>query len=304
MASLMDGDSTLFVRCHHFGFLLQSANDAIDGIEEVLIAHFLLVMAGRYQGSLIADIGNIGTRESRRLTRQEVQVDILVKLQRLHVYLEDSLALRQIGQINTYLKVEASRTKQRLVKHIHTVGSRKDDHARIAAEAIHLREQGIERILALVIAAHSRIFGACSSHGIDLVDEDNTGSLLLGLLEDIADTTCAHADKHLDKVGTTHREERHCRFACHGLGQQGLTGSRRTNEEGSLRNLATHIGIPLRILEKLYDFLHLLFGSFLTCHVLEGDIQFVSLLIELGFRLTDVKDATSTSSAATHPAHR
>ena len=129
MASLMDGDGTLFVRCHHFGFLLQSADNAIDGIEEVLIAHFLLVMAGRYQGCLIADIGNIGTREPRRLTRQEVQVDILVELQRLHVYLEDSLALRQIGQIDTYLTVEASRTKQCLVKHIHTVGSRKDDHS-------------------------------------------------------------------------------------------------------------------------------------------------------------------------------
>ena len=41
-----------------------------------------------------------------------------------------------------------------------------------------------------------------AANGIDLVDEDDTGCVLLTLLEQVADARRAHADKHLDKVGT------------------------------------------------------------------------------------------------------
>src|SRR5258708_9696261 len=44
-----------------------------------------------------------------------------------------------------------------------------------------------------------------SSHGVNLVDENDAGSILLALLEKIAHAACADAHKHLDKI----RSEEH-----------------------------------------------------------------------------------------------
>src|SRR5689334_24101575 len=57
----------------------------------------------------------------------------------------------------------------------------------------------------------------CSSdlpaHGVDLVDEDDAGRVLLALLEQVAHAARADAHEHLDEVGARDREERHARFA-------------------------------------------------------------------------------------------
>jgi hypothetical protein len=47
--------------------------------------------------------------------------------------------------------------------------------------------------------------------------------------------------------------------------------SRRTHEECSLRNLTTQVSIFLWVFEELHDFLHFLFGTFLSGHILEGN---------------------------------
>ena len=98
-----------------------------------------------------------------------------------------------------------------------------------AGEAVHLRQKLVQRIFALVVARESGVLAAGAADGVDLVDEDDARSLLLGLLEQVADTRGAHADEHLDEIGTRNREERHVGFACDGLRQQGLTRPRRTD---------------------------------------------------------------------------
>ena len=117
------------------------------------------------------------------------------------------------------LAVEASRAEQGLVEHVGTVGGRHDDDARVGAEAVHFGEQCVERVLALVVAAHGGVLAACAPHGVNLVDEDDAWCFLLGLSEDVAHTAGAHADKHLHEVGAAHGEEWHARLAGHGLGQ-------------------------------------------------------------------------------------
>ena len=72
------------------------------------------------------------------------------------------------------------------------------------AESVHLGEQCVERVFALVVASHGRILAACSSHGVDFVDEDDAWSLLLGLAEEVAHAACAYADEHFHEVGAAH----------------------------------------------------------------------------------------------------
>ena len=65
-------------------------------------------MACGYECCLVADVGNVGTRESWCLASQEVDVKVLVQLQGLQVYYEYLPALVQVGQLDVYLAVKAS----------------------------------------------------------------------------------------------------------------------------------------------------------------------------------------------------
>ena len=214
------------------------------------------------------------------------------------------LALIQVRQVNVYLAVEASGSEQGGVEHVGTVGGSQDDDTRVGAEAVHLRQQGIQRVLPLVVAAHRRIPAAGTADGVDLVDEDDAGRLGLSLLEQVADTACSHTDEHLHEVGTRHREERHASLSGHSLGQQRLTRSRRPHEQCALGDLAAQVGIFLRILQKFYNLLYLLLGTGLSGHVLERDAQVAALLIHLGLRLADAEHIVAHAhAAAAHTAH-
>ena len=113
MTSLVDSDRALLGFRHHLGLLLQTADDAIYGIEEVLLTYCLTIVTGSYQGSLITNVSDVGTRESWCLTSQEVDVYRVVELQGFQVYVEDLLTLVEVRQVNMYLTIETTSTQQR-----------------------------------------------------------------------------------------------------------------------------------------------------------------------------------------------
>src|SRR5690606_41800086 len=82
----------------------------------------------------------------------------------------------------------------------------------------------------LPVSPYTTLFrSTCTADGINFVDKDNAGRLLLGLLAHIANPGSTHTDKHLHKVRTGDREERHPRLTRNGLGEQGFTGPRLAN---------------------------------------------------------------------------
>jgi hypothetical protein len=54
---------------------------------------------------------------------------------------------------------------------------------------------------------------AVTTDGVDLVDEDDAGRVLLALLEEVADAARADADEHLDEVRARDAEEGHAGLA-------------------------------------------------------------------------------------------
>ena len=201
------------------------------------------------------------------------------------------------------LTVEASGTQQGRVEHVGTVGSCQCDDAAIGSEAVHLRQQGVQRVLTLIIAAHGRVLGTGTSHGIDFIDEDDARCLLLSLLEQVTHTAGTHADEHLHEIGTRHRKERHASLAGYGLRHQRLTRSRRTYEQRTLGNLSAQFGIFLRILQEIHNLLHLLLGTRLSGHILESDLQVAAIFVHLRLALADVENATAHASSAAHATH-
>ena len=129
MACLVDSDAALLVGGHHLRGLFESADDAVHGVEEVLLAHVAAVVAGGDECRLVAHVGDVCTREARRLPREHIHVEVVGELERGEVHLENCHALREFGQVHVDLAVEASGTEQGWVENFHAVGGCEDNHA-------------------------------------------------------------------------------------------------------------------------------------------------------------------------------
>ena len=116
------------------------------------------------------------------------------------VNIENLLTLLHIRQANLNLTVETTSTHQRLIQNVGAVCCRQHDYARIGLEAIHLGEHLVECVLTLVVAREARVLATRTTDGVNLVDENDTRSLLLCLLEEVSHSRCTHSDKHLYKV--------------------------------------------------------------------------------------------------------
>src|SRR5579859_7998051 len=222
-------------------------------------------------------------------------------LDRLEMYFEDGLATLEIGFVDGDLPVETAGTQQRGVEYVGTVGGCQHDDAAVTAKTIHLHEQLVQGAFAFVIA-HDGILTAGAADGVDLVDEDDTGSLLPGLLEQIAYAAGAYPDKEFNEVGATHGKERNLRFARHGFGQERLTGPRRTDQQRTLGDLSAEGGIFLGIFQKVYDLHYFHLGLIEARYIAEGDRHLCSLVKEGGLGLADIEDPSRTAGAGL-PAH-
>ena len=78
MSCLVDSDGTTFRFRGDFRLLLQTTNNTVYSIEEILFAYELFAVAGSDQCSLIADIGDIGTGEARGLACPQVYVYCII----------------------------------------------------------------------------------------------------------------------------------------------------------------------------------------------------------------------------------
>src|SRR5947208_2924940 len=108
------------------------------------------------------------------------------------MHLEDFLTADEVGIRDHDLAIEPARTQERRVEHVRAVGRRNDDDAFVLLEAVHLDEELVEGLLALVIAA-AQACPAMTTDGVDFVDEDDAGSVLLRLLKHVPNAACANA---------------------------------------------------------------------------------------------------------------
>lgn len=97
-----------------------------------------------------------------------------------------------------WIRRSKRRAQQCLVEALGTVRSGQDHHALAAVKPVHLGQQLVERLLALVVAADGRI--PALADGVDLVDEDDAGSLLAGLTEEVTHLGRTHTDEHLHEL--------------------------------------------------------------------------------------------------------
>src|SRR5207248_8468886 len=117
---------------------------------------------------------------------------------------------------------------------------------------------------------------ALAADRVDLVDEDDAGAVLLGLVEEVADAAGADADEHLHELRARDAEERHPGLAGDGLAEKRLAGAGRADQQHTLRYPGPQGDELLGELEELHDLGELLFGLLDAGHVRERDGRLVA----------------------------
>jgi hypothetical protein len=112
---------------------------------------------------------------------------------------QDASAALEIGEVDSDLTIKTSRTEKSRVKDIDTIGSSNGNDTRVSIETIHLHQNLIHSLFALVITSSiSRT--TLTTDGIDLIDDAR--SVLPGLTEDITHTRSTNTNKHLNEFRT------------------------------------------------------------------------------------------------------
>ena len=111
----------------------------------------ILLVEHGHDGRLVHEVLEHRAREADRAARDDVEVDVAVERLVAAVHLEDVDAARLVGQVDGHAAVEAAGAEQRRVEDVGAVGGGEHDDAAVAVEAVHLGEDLVQRLIALVV---------------------------------------------------------------------------------------------------------------------------------------------------------
>ena len=149
---------------------LRTGHHPVDRLFELGQADLVETPSTREQRSFVHEVREVGAGEPGRAARDDGEVDALGERLAARVHCENRLAPFQVGPIHDDLAVEPSRSEQRGIEDVRPVRRREQDHADLRIEAIHLNEELVQRLLALVVTAADAC-AAMAADRVDLVDE-------------------------------------------------------------------------------------------------------------------------------------
>ena len=269
MADFVIRNDLLLVVGQHRGLALLSGDDDLNRLLKIVLRGTLATLTDGSQGALVDDVGQVGARGTGRGAGNRGQVDRRLCLHALGMQLKNVLTAGQVGQLDGDAAIKTTGAQQSGIEAVGTVGGSEDDDTLVVIETVHLGQQLVERLLALIVAAKAAAI-ALLADGINLIDKDDTRGLFLGLLKQVANFSGTAADEHLNKLRTRNTKERHARLAGHSLGKQGFTSTRRADKQSTTRQLGADLLVALRLLQKVNDLLEGLLGLFLAGDILKG----------------------------------
>ncbi len=101
----------------------------------------LAIVAGRQQGRLVDEVGQVGAGRAGRQAGDVAQIDIVGQLHGADVDFEDRFAADDVGPIDDHGAIEAAGAQQGGVERFGPVGGGHDDDAAVGVEAVHLDEE-------------------------------------------------------------------------------------------------------------------------------------------------------------------
>ena len=170
------------------------------------------------------------------------------------MHLQDRRSRRQVGLADEHLPVEAAGPQECGIEMLEPVRRAHDDDLILAAEAVQLDQQLVERLVLLAVEAVAAARGADC---VELVDEDDRRRALACVLEQPPDARGAEPGEHLDERRCARGEERRARFIRRRLGEQRLAGPGRAVQQDSLGHTRAETFELSRVAEEVDDLLQL-----------------------------------------------
>lgn len=202
-------------------------------------------------GSLGAESSHIGTNVTVGLGSNLLKVDIVTKLHVLCVDLENLKTTGRVGNTNINFAIETAETSEGRVDGVGAVSGSHDDNVGARLHAVHEgQELGDDTALDFTVGLVT-----LGSNGVDFVNEDDGGRVLLSLFKGLAQVGLGLTGHLGHDFGTIDEEEEGTSLVGDGTGHQCLTGTGRTVEQDTTRRLDTNRLEELRVTQgKLHHF--------------------------------------------------
>ena len=178
----MERGELALIRRYDAAALFGPRDDLDHRLFHVLHGDDRAVLPGGKKRRFIEKVCKVRAREACRRLGKRFEVHVVSQRLILRVHLQDGFAPAPVGGSHINLPVKAAGTQERRVEDVLAVCCRNDDHARVAAEAVHFDQQLVERLLALVVAS-AETRAASAADCVNFIDEDDRGGYLFRLLE-------------------------------------------------------------------------------------------------------------------------
>ncbi|EKD52410.1 MAG: hypothetical protein ACD_62C00034G0002 [uncultured bacterium] len=200
MTSFMISNNFLFFIADQHATPLNAHENLVFGHFEIVSGHRFLIQSGRVQGRLVHEIFEIGPAETGSPSRDGQEIDVFVQRHFAGMNLEDRFAPQQIGSRHHNAAIETTWPEQSGIQHVGPVGGRNDDHPFVGFKTIHLDQQLIEGLLALIVTT-TQTGTAVTTDSVDLIHKNDTGGIFFALFKEVSHARSPHPHKHLNKIG-------------------------------------------------------------------------------------------------------
>ena len=157
---------------HHATLALRSGNHALHRFLDLVHRDHGTMTASGQQRRLVEQVRQIGTSKANGHLGELLKLNVLVHRLILGMHAQDLLAALYVRTIDRDLAVKATGAQQCRVQNIGAIGRGDQDDRLAFLETVHLDQQLVERLLALVVTA-AQASSALTSHSLDLIDEDD-----------------------------------------------------------------------------------------------------------------------------------
>ena len=106
----------------------------------------------RGQRRLIDHIGKVGTHHPGRGRGQAIELDVVRQRYRPGVHVEDLAAPHRVRWLDRHAAIKPAGTQKRRVEHLRAIRGADHDNPGRRVEPVHLGEDLVERLLALVVS--------------------------------------------------------------------------------------------------------------------------------------------------------
>mmetsp|Transcript_13821 Transcript_13821/g.28275 ORF Transcript_13821/g.28275 Transcript_13821/m.28275 type:complete len:206 (+) Transcript_13821:1164-1781(+) len=195
------------------------------GVEDLGVDGLLLdinkvhLLPNALHSGLGTEGGDISADETVGLGSNDLRVNIVVELHVTGVDAEDLEAAVLVGDADVNFPIETSEAAEGGVHGVGPVGSADNDNGSASLHAVHKGEHlGDDPSLDLSVG-----FVPLGGDGVDLVDEDDGGCVLLGLLEGLPEVTLTLSGHLGHDLRAINEEEEGPGLVGDGTGDEGLS---------------------------------------------------------------------------------